>query len=99
METIKLVFVISLINLTVITGIVGIGRVVAEGKDRTNTDMPILKSNDKCLIEVDGQKYDVSSFKGQHPGGDIFLCGSDMSAVFHREHSLKYLRLMEKYRR
>ncbi len=42
--------------------------------------------DNRCIITIDGQKYDVTTFRNQHPGGDVFKCGTDMSAAFHAQH-------------
>ena len=49
-----------------------------------------------CIITIDGQKYDVESLRNTHTGGDIFQCGTDMSAAFHRKHD-DNLQMIQKY--
>jgi predicted heme/steroid binding protein len=49
-----------------------------------------------CIITIDGQKYDVESLRSTHTGGDIFQCGTDMSAAFHRKHD-DNLQMIQKY--
>ena len=49
-----------------------------------------------CIITIDGQKYDVESLRNMHTGGDIFVCGTDMSAAFHRKHD-DNLQMIQKY--
>ena len=51
----------------------------------------------RCIITVDGQRYDVSSYRNVHPGGDVFQCGTDMSAAFHAQHGdgAKQLQIMQ----
>ncbi len=39
-----------------------------------------------CIVTIDGSRYDVESLRSTHPGGDIFECGTDMSAAFHAQH-------------
>lgn len=51
----------------------------------------------RCIILIDGRKYDVTSFRSKHSGGDIFQCGTDMSAVFHGRHAQSYLEMMAQY--
>lgn len=52
----------------------------------------------RCVISVDGASYDVTSFRSAHSGGDIFTCGTDMSAVFHGQHAASYLSQMAQYK-
>lgn len=51
-----------------------------------------------CIITLDGAKYDVTAFKNQHSGGDIFSCGSDMSTTFWNKHGQSELNTMQRYR-
>ncbi|MBP9817909.1 hypothetical protein KBC75_04145 [Candidatus Shapirobacteria bacterium] len=51
----------------------------------------------RCIISIDGKRYDVTVFRIQHSGGDIFNCGSDMSAIFHGQHSNSMLQRMDQY--
>lgn len=55
------------------------------------------KIDTRCLITVDNHSYDVTSFRRQHSGGDIFACGTDMSSTFHKEHNSGYLSTLAKY--
>ena len=52
----------------------------------------------RCLIVIDGVRYDLTDFRKIHSGGDIFVCGSDMSAQFHGQHSESYLSSLDRYR-
>ena len=51
-----------------------------------------------CIITIDGVSYDVTAFRKIHSGGDIFKCGTDMTAVFYSQHSSQTLKAMQKYR-
>jgi len=51
----------------------------------------------RCLITIDGKSYDVTSYRKQHPGGDIFTCGTDMTKVFYSQHGSSTLKKMQKY--
>ena len=59
--------------------------------------LPVVVDN-RCIIVVDGSRYDISQFRNQHSGGDIFQCGTDMSTVFHDRHPNSFLDRMSKYR-
>ncbi|MCL5969962.1 MAG: hypothetical protein M1450_00465 [Patescibacteria group bacterium] len=52
----------------------------------------------RCVIVIDGKKYDVTEFRKIHSGGDVFKCGTDMTADFYARHDASYLPMMEKYR-
>ncbi|MFW5702344.1 MAG: hypothetical protein ACOCXP_00045 [Candidatus Dojkabacteria bacterium] len=47
-----------------------------------------------CIITVNGEKYDVQPLRDQHPGGDIFDCGDDMSETFAEGHGDDFARLI-----
>jgi hypothetical protein len=49
-----------------------------------------------CIITIDGQRYDVQTIRNTHTGGDVFQCGTDMSAVFHEKHGDR-LQMIQKY--
>jgi len=60
--------------------------------------VPSATKTPGCLIVVDGIKYDLAPFVKLHSGGDIFQCGTDMSASFHDQHPSSYLGNMAKYK-
>lgn len=41
---------------------------------------------EKCIITVFGRKYNVQLLRAIHPGGDIYVCGEDMSETFKKQH-------------
>lgn len=51
----------------------------------------------RCLITIDGKKYDISVFRNTHSGGDIFKCGQDMTSVFNQQHPDSYLSNLQIY--
>lgn len=51
-----------------------------------------------CLITIDSVRYDVTSFRNQHSGGDVFTCGADLSKLFHDRHSNRFLDIMAQFR-
>lgn len=51
-----------------------------------------------CIITIDGVKYDITSYKDIHSGGDIFTCGADMSATFWSRHNQRQLNQMQRYK-
>lgn len=54
--------------------------------------------DNRCLIQIYGVVYNVTEFRHIHSGGDIFQCGTDMTAVFRQQHSDSYLQQIQKYR-
>lgn len=46
-----------------------------------------------CIITVFGVQYDVASLRTTHSGGDIFQCGTDMSATYQARHGTDVTRL------
>ena len=65
--------------------------------DVVPTTPPVVVDN-RCIVTIDGGRYDVSQFRNLHSGGDIFQCGTDMSAIFHGQHDSSYLSRMSQYK-
>ncbi len=57
---------------------------------------PTPSAEAACIIAIDGRKYDVTTLRNTHSGGDVFSCGTDMSSVFHGQHGGN-LRLIQPY--
>lgn len=57
-----------------------------------------LSNDEKCVITVRGDKYDVTEFRNRHKGGNIFNCGEDMTETFNKQHGEKQLREMQRYK-
>lgn len=57
-----------------------------------NNQQPEQKE-EKCIITVNESKYDVTNFRSEHKGGDIFKCGEDMSEAFKNAHQDDFKRL------
>lgn len=55
-------------------------------------------SDEKCIITVRGDKYDVTEFRNKHKGGNIFNCDQDMTEAFNKQHGEKQLRDLQKYK-
>jgi len=64
----------------------------------TPTPTPSPKQVSGCIVVIDGVSYNVEPLRSTHSGGDIFECGSDMSAIFWREHNNRILQKMQKYK-
>lgn len=39
-----------------------------------------------CIVTLFGQQYDVSPLQTNHTGGNIFVCGTDMTATYQGMH-------------
>lgn len=46
-----------------------------------------------CIITLFGLQYDVTSLQSSHSGGDIFVCGTDMSAKYQSAHGTNVNRM------
>lgn len=51
-----------------------------------------------CIIQIDGVRYEISSLQRTHSGGNVFTCGSDMSAIFWGRHNQNIWQMMQRYR-
>jgi len=65
---------------------------------RTQEAISPLPEGEKCIITVRGGKYDVTEFLNEHPGGNIFKCGEDMTEAFNKQHGEKQFRELQKYK-
>lgn len=54
-----------------------------------------IEDNDECIITLFGDRYDVSEFRTQHPGGNVFVCGSDMTQEYEAQHGSDLTKLEE----
>jgi cytochrome b involved in lipid metabolism len=50
-------------------------------------------NSDKCIVTVYGNNYDVTTLRDSHPGGDIYLCGQDMTGMYEGQHGSNIQRL------
>lgn len=55
------------------------------------TDLAIPASD--CLVTISGVQYDVTSLQSPHPGGNIFVCGTDMTTVYIGQHGTSTTRM------
>lgn len=46
-----------------------------------------------CIITVFGQQYDITALQNAHTGGNIFTCGTDMTATFQTQHGTDVSRI------
>lgn len=70
--------------------------VTTVNKNTAATSNPQLTN--RCIITLDGASYDVTDFRNLHSGGDIFTCGTDMSALFWSRHGRSMFNRMQQYR-
>lgn len=54
--------------------------------------------SNRCIVTIDGVRYDLTDFRFIHSGGDIFNCGTDMSAIFWGQHGQSMLNRLQRYR-
>jgi cytochrome b involved in lipid metabolism len=64
---------------------------------KSPTKTPAKPVKVTCIITVNGKRYDVQSLRKTHSGGNIFLCGTDMTKTFNQQHGTNYT-LIAKYR-
>jgi cytochrome b involved in lipid metabolism len=51
-----------------------------------STVSALIVDPSRCLITVSGKQYDLTQFRTMHSGGDIFVCGTDMTQVYISQH-------------
>lgn len=60
----------------------------------TPTPAPVKPApvvSNRCIVTIESQKYDVTDFRKIHSGGDIFVCGTDMTNTFFGQHNARLL--------
>lgn len=91
-------FTLSLIILGIFVVITGSVLGYQEYKETsTDTASQNIKSGEQCIITIQGNQYDVTSFRKKHEGGDVFECGQDMTTAFQGAHK-GYLPMIEKFK-
>lgn len=63
-----------------------------------NSPQPEATTDNRCIITISSQQYDVTSFRSQHKGGDIFKCGADMTEAFNNKHGQKQLDYISQFK-
>lgn len=79
------------------TAINDVSKTTTSNQPAATNDKPVVADN-RCIVAIDGVKYDVTVFRKDHSGGDIFTCNTDMSAIFHSEHPNSFLQKMTRYK-
>lgn len=69
----------------------------SSGNSEATIDSSAQNTTDDCIITVEGTRYNVTQLRGNHPGGDIFVCVTDMTQLFRRQHGTS-LRRLEPYK-
>ena len=49
-------------------------------------EVVMAENADRCIVTIMDKRYDVTDFKSEHEGGDVFICGADMSKDYNKEH-------------
>jgi cytochrome b involved in lipid metabolism len=112
-QSITYITLLSLINFGVVFGLSLAskpisGQILSQQQSKTtlasnpqpttvSTGVPRPTPDSRCLIKIDNHTYDVTTFRRQHSGGNIFVCGTDMSVVFHDQHNSDYIRQISRY--
>jgi len=66
----------------------------------TPTPIPTITTSPKntavangCIVTLFGQQFDVTSLRSSHSGGDIFVCGTDMTSKYQSKHGSSLSRM------
>lgn len=94
MKKISLLFLLSLI---IFFSFIIYSLIQSSPSTRQNIATALPTDSSLCIVTINGQKYDVTQYRFQHQGGNIFTCGTDMSNVFTGQHSQRYLNKMRAY--
>jgi hypothetical protein len=103
MKFIKYLFIFSLVSFVAVLGIsiffknpkpIVKQQIIPSAKQPTTTPTP----DNRCIITIYGQKYNITNYINQHKGGDVFNCGTDMSGAFANQHPDSFLQQIAKYK-
>jgi hypothetical protein len=56
---------------------------------------PQLADSNSCLVTLFGQQFDVAPLMNTHSGGNIFVCNTDMTATYQKEHGTDLSRMSQ----
>lgn len=68
--------------------------ILVSKETRAPSPSPLKVKDNRCIVTIDGNRYDVTMFRRKHEGGDVFKCGEDMSASFHKKHPSVFLKVL-----
>lgn len=64
-----------------------VNQVPSSGQIAGVNNMPPQEEKEiSCLVTIFNEKYNVESLKQTHTGGDIFICGTDMTGTYQAQH-------------
>ena len=55
--------------------------------------LSLQQASAACIITLFGKQYDVTSLRNTHPGGDVFVCGTDQTALYTGKHGTNLNRM------
>jgi len=90
-------FTLGIITITLL--VIIFGSILGYKDYQYNKPDPMLASQnvEECIITIQGSSYDVTDFRTEHTGGDVFKCGEDMTQVFKGAHK-SYLPMIAKFK-
>jgi len=101
MSTKSLIIIISAILILSVGGYFGFNYYQKKQAEVIQKELETLKNtpeSEKCIVTIRGEKYDVTTFRSKHPGGNIFKCGEDMTSAFNKQHGDKQLQQIQIYK-
>lgn len=67
----------------------------SETLSTTSSSTSSIVTSNKCIVTIKGSKYDVTTLRNSHSGGDIFNCNTDMSTTFTNQHGSDLARIKQ----
>lgn len=59
----------------------------------TPSPTPTPTPSNKCIVTLFGLQYDVTALANSHSGGNIFVCGTDMTVTYQSQHGTNVSRM------
>ncbi len=61
----------------------------------TSSPTPTPNNANKCIVTLFSKQYDVTPLQTGHSGGNIFTCGTDMTAIYQSQHGTNISRMAQ----
>lgn len=97
----KIIIAIILLSILGVGSYFGFQTYQANQEAAVKQELETLKSipdSQRCVVTIRGEKYDVSTFRDKHPGGNVFKCGEDMTSSFNKQHGEEQIQQIQKYK-
>lgn len=61
----------------------------------TSSQAAASNTTSGCIVTLFGKQYDVTSLQNSHSGGNVFICGTDQTALYQSQHGTNMSRMQQ----